>query len=101
MSRPINTESVFRAIAHPTRRRMLELIARREWAACDLEGQFGHHSQPTLSKHLRVLEGTGLVRHARKGRNLIYSISPGAVADVSDWLRRLPGDAKSRLRVKA
>jgi DNA-binding transcriptional ArsR family regulator len=100
MSRPISTESVFRAIAHPTRRRMLELIARREWAACDLEGQFSH-TQPTLSKHLRILEGTGLVRYQRRGRNLMYSISPGAVAEFYDWLRKLPGDATSRVRIKA
>jgi DNA-binding transcriptional ArsR family regulator len=89
MSRPISTESVFRAIAHPYRRRLIELIGRREWTACDLAAEF-HVSQPTISNHLRILNVTGLVHHRRRGGNILYGITPGALKPVAMWLSGLP-----------
>ena len=93
MSRPISSESVFRAIAHPTRRRILELVANREWAACDLATQF-NHTQPTLSNHLRILNNAGLVQHQRRGRNLHYRIAPGWIESISMWVTKVAGAAK-------
>ena len=70
---------------------MLELISRRDWSACDLAKQF-RHSQPTISNHLRVLHGAGLVQFERQGRNLVYASTPGGLASVKDWLAKFPAD---------
>jgi DNA-binding transcriptional ArsR family regulator len=100
MSRPLSSESAFRAIAHPSRRRVLELLARREWAACDLAAEF-HHAQPTLSRHLRVLEEAGLIQHQRRGKHLVYRLKPGALAIITDWLIRMPASITQTNRIAA
>ena len=85
----MSTESVFRAIAHPHRRRLIDLLSRHEWTACKLAGEF-HVSQPTISNHLRILNVTGLVHHRRRGGNIVYGITPGALKPVAMWLSGLP-----------
>src|SRR5687767_404056 len=97
MSRPLSAESVFRALAHASRRRLLELVSKREWAACDLAAEF-EHGQPTISNHLRTLEQAGLIQHHRRGTNRIYRLTPGAMAPVQEWLMRLPASAAPRGR---
>ena len=88
MSRPISTESVFRAIAHPTRRRMLQLLVRGEMAAGELTNQF-HHTRPVASMHLRVLHGSGLVRCRRQGRQMVYELNLREVSAIEQWLTSL------------
>ena len=64
MSRPISTESKFRALAHVSRRKVVELLQRRPMTAGDLAQHFTH-SRAVLSKHLRILETTGLIAFQR------------------------------------
>jgi DNA-binding transcriptional ArsR family regulator len=89
MSRPISTESTFRALAHASRRKVLELLTRRPYTPGDLAQHFSH-SRPVLSKHLRILEGVGLVTFQRKGANLEYRLAPESFEAVRQWLSRMP-----------
>lgn len=84
MSRPFSTESAFRAIAHPVRRRAIELLSRRNLRAGELVAQLGG-SRPGVSQHLRVLRHSGLVIPSRKGTSLVYHLNARAVRCVLEW----------------
>jgi len=75
------------ALADPTRRRILELLAEAERDA----GEIGSHfdvSQPAISRHLRVLRETGLVRVRPEAQRRLYSLDPQPLADLDAWLAR-------------
>lgn len=73
------------AIADPTRRRVLELVRDRELPAGELAAHFDV-SRPAVSKHLRVLRETGLVRERRQGKLRLYRADPAPLAELRDWL---------------
>ncbi|MFL6128074.1 MAG: ArsR/SmtB family transcription factor [Mycobacteriales bacterium] len=77
---------VFEALADPTRRRLLELLAAGERSAGSLAGEFGI-SRPGVSRHLRVLREAGLVRSRGDGPRRVYSVDHGPLAEVEQWLR--------------
>jgi DNA-binding transcriptional ArsR family regulator len=87
MSRPYATESVFRAIADPTRRRIIELLLVSDRSGAELV-QSLNISQPTLSHHLSILRETGLVTNHRVGRNRMYQIHANLLKGAADWLRK-------------
>ena len=71
----------FAALADPVRLRLLSLLANASGGtvcACDLVGPVGK-SQPTVSYHLGVLSGSGLVTRERRGRNVWYAVVPAAL----------------------
>jgi DNA-binding transcriptional ArsR family regulator len=76
---------VFAALADPTRRRLLELLAAGERSAGSLAAEFGI-SRPGVSRHLRVLREAGLVRCAQDGPHRVYALDPGPLAEVEEWL---------------
>ncbi len=73
------------AIADPTRRRLLELVRDREVAAGELAKQFAV-SRPAVSRHLRVLRESGLVRERREGRLRLYRADPAPLEELRGWL---------------
>jgi ArsR family transcriptional regulator, arsenate/arsenite/antimonite-responsive transcriptional repressor len=78
---------IIRAIADPTRLRLLRLISGREICACALP-KYVKTTQPAVSQHLKVLLDAGLAMMRRDGAKRIYSISKkGArvLSDVSSW----------------
>lgn len=76
----------FKALADPTRLRMLNLLLRNgELCVCDLHAQFDL-SQPTISHHLSLLRKAGLVRCEVRGRWAWYSAEPGALGELADVL---------------
>ena len=81
----LSREAVFRAVADPTRRRVLGLLADGERSAGELHGPFTI-SQPALSRHLRVLREAGLVSERRLGRQRIYSLRAEPLRAVHDWV---------------
>jgi DNA-binding transcriptional ArsR family regulator len=81
-------EEVLAAIADPTRRRMLELLADRERSVGELVDRFTL-SQPAVSGHLRVLRDAGLVDVRRDGARRVHSLRPQALAGVAEWIARL------------
>jgi DNA-binding transcriptional ArsR family regulator len=78
---------VFRAVADPTRRTILDLLTEGELAVKELQPAF-RISQPALSQHLRVLREAGLVSERRAGRLRIYRLEAGPLADLRGWLGR-------------
>ena len=85
---------MFEAIADPTRRRILELLADGERTAGELAAAFDT-SRPAVSRHLRVLRDAGLVRWRGEAQRRIYRLDAGPLADLDDWLdryRRFWGD---------
>ncbi len=76
---------VFRAIADPARRGILDLLARGEKAVSELLAHFAF-SQPALSKHLKVLLGAGLVSRRQDGRARIYRLEAEGLQRVYDWV---------------
>ncbi len=71
----------------PTRRRIVELLAEREYAAGDLVERFSL-SQPAVSQHLRVLRDAGLVRVRRDAQRRMYTLEPRGLAEIDAWLSR-------------
>lgn len=81
---------VFAALADPTRRRLLELLAAGERSAGELAAEFDI-SRPGVSRHLRVLREAGLVRTRGDGRRQLYSVDPAPLDEVDAWLARWRG----------
>jgi DNA-binding transcriptional ArsR family regulator len=75
------------ALADPTRRRIVELLAERERDVSELHAHFAI-SQPAVSRHLRVLRDRGLVRARPDAQRRIYSLDPTPLAELDDWLAR-------------
>ncbi len=84
MARP-ETADVFRAIADPTRRGLLDLLAQGEAPVAQLASSF-EMSLPAVSQHLKVLRDVGLVTEQRFGRERRYRLQPAALKDVAQWV---------------
>jgi DNA-binding transcriptional ArsR family regulator len=79
---------VFTAIADPTRRRMIELLATADRPAGEFALTFPMVRQPTLSHHLKVLREAGLVAVRADAQKRIYSLRRDPLAELRDWLSR-------------
>jgi DNA-binding transcriptional ArsR family regulator len=77
----------FAALADPTRRRIVELLAEGEHSAGQIAAQFST-SRPGVSRHLRVLREHGLVRARGEGQRRMYSLDPVPLAELEEWLER-------------
>ena len=75
----------FAALSDPTRRAMLAQLARGEATVSEL-AQPHRLSQPTISKHLRVLERAGLVETHRSAQTRPRRLRPEALMLIDDWL---------------
>ena len=80
-----STESVFSALADPTRRAVLDLLRRNELPAGRIAQAFPV-SRPAISKHLRLLRQAHLVRERRDGRRRFYQLNAGPLKTVDSWL---------------
>jgi len=78
----------YTAIAHATRRRILQLLAEREMRVTEIAGHFSV-SMPAISTHLRVLKDAGLISERRVGRTRIYRIEPELIREMSAFLAGL------------
>jgi DNA-binding transcriptional ArsR family regulator len=76
----------FRAVADPTRRRILDLLAARERTVGDLVGELAI-SQPSVSQQIARLREAGLVEQRREGRRKVCFVTPAALVEVFDWVR--------------
>lgn len=76
----------FAALSDPTRRAIVSRLCQGDATVGELAGPF-EIGLPTLLKHLRVLERSGLVSSAKSGRVRTCSLTPGALSDTGDWLR--------------
>ena len=78
-------DAIFAALADPTRRSMLEMLARAEHRVTELARPFAM-SLPAVSKHLRVLEKAGLIRRQRDGRVHRVTIEAAPMQEASAWI---------------
>ena len=79
--------SVFSALADPTRRAIVSILAKGDATVSELAEPFGL-AQPTISKHLRILEEAGLIRQARDAQRRPRSLVVGGpLEDVEQWLK--------------
>ena len=76
---------VFTIVADPTRRRILSELVGRERSVGELVGSLGL-SQPTVSKHLKVLRDHGLVAVREEGQHRYYSLEASPLEELEDWL---------------
>lgn len=81
-------DDLFAVIADPTRRHILEFLAIERLSVGELVEELGI-SQPTVSKHLKVLRTAGLVETEAVGQKRFYSLVPQPLERVTDWLTSL------------
>ena len=80
-------DSVFSALGDPTRRRIIERLARKRLSINEIASGF-EMSRPAISKHLKVLENSGILRREVVGREHFCAIDPKAIRAASVWLQR-------------
>jgi DNA-binding transcriptional ArsR family regulator len=96
MSMAQSHDSLFRALADPTRRAIFErLCVDGEQTVGALTAQAGI-SQPAVSKHLGVLKQAGLVLDRPEGRQTHYRAQIGALAPLVDWTSQMAGFWETR-----
>jgi DNA-binding transcriptional ArsR family regulator len=78
----------FSAVADPTRRAMLDMLALRDRSAGDIVSTFPQISQPAVSKHLRILRDVGLVNVQIHAQQRIYRLQPKALAELDAWIAK-------------
>ncbi|WP_430112028.1 ArsR/SmtB family transcription factor [Paenibacillus sp. B1-33] len=76
---------VFQAIADPTRRKLLELLADNELPVTVISGHFPM-TRTAVSKHLRILAEAGLVKDRKIGREVRYRLDPDPLLVLKRWL---------------
>ena len=74
----------FKALADPTRRRILELLSQGDMTAGDIAAQF-NMTKPSVSHHLAALKAAGLVTDERKGQNIVYSVNLTVFQELVKW----------------
>jgi DNA-binding transcriptional ArsR family regulator len=77
----------FAALADPTRRRIVELLAERDRDAGELAAAFPV-SRPAVSRHLRLLRESGLVTVRSQAQRRVFSLDPRPLDELASWLDR-------------
>lgn len=83
----MSDSDVFRALADPTRRAVLERLMAAEMNVSELTANFAV-SQPAISQHLAVLRQAGLVTERREGRRAFYRADAAGLQPLVDWVDR-------------
>jgi DNA-binding transcriptional ArsR family regulator len=77
----------FKALSHPIRRGIVERLAGGPATVGEATGDFDV-SKPAITKHLKVLEETGVITRAIEGRTHRLSLQPGVLEEAADWMDR-------------
>ena len=81
-------DAAFSALSDPTRRAILARLARGEATVMELAEPFAM-SQPAVSRHLKVLEGAGLITRRIEGTKRPCRLAPQAIGEIDAWLDQL------------
>jgi DNA-binding transcriptional ArsR family regulator len=76
---------VFQAIADPTRRAILMLVATQSMTAGAIAANFDT-ARPTVSKHLAILTECELLRQEQNGREMYYHLNPNKMKEIADFI---------------
>ncbi|MDX6364345.1 ArsR/SmtB family transcription factor [Streptomyces sp. NPDC058274] len=90
-------DSVLGALADPTRRQLLDLLAARGEASATTLAERLPVSRQAVVKHLAVLDAAGLVSGSRVGREVRYAVRPAALDATARWMSALAADWDRRL----
>jgi len=85
MPRPQNAQPVFRALADPTRRAIISMLADRPMTIGAIAASFDV-TRPAIAKHLKILEEGDVIRVMPKGRERINALNPDALHLAAQWL---------------
>lgn len=88
----MGNNDVFAVIADKTRRGILTVLKDGERPVGDLVDELGV-SQPTVSKHLKILREAGMVSMEAQGQRRLYAVRPEPLAEVTRWIHEVAGDA--------
>jgi len=83
----------FKALSDPTRREILNLLKRRSLTAGEISDKF-NMTPATISHHLSVLKGAGLVTDEKKGKYIHYELSMTMIEELLGWATGLQGGSK-------
>jgi DNA-binding transcriptional ArsR family regulator len=92
----VSDDAVFEALADPTRRRILELVASGERTAGELAAEFAT-SRPAVSRHLRVLREAGLITWRGDAQRRLYRLDAEPLAVAEAWIERTRDNWAARL----
>ena len=85
----MSTMDMFTALAEPTRRNILVMLANSgEMSASDIFNKF-NVSAPAISQHLKVLRAADLVEVEKRAQQRIYTINPAKLSELDVWLQKL------------
>ena len=86
---------VWKALADPTMRRILELLKKQSLNAGDIAAQF-NMTKPSISNHLNILKQADLVEAEKQGQNVIYSLKTSVLEDMLNVLSNLTGRGEEK-----
>lgn len=89
--------ATFNALSDPTRRAILARLISGEATVSELVAPF-ELSQPTISKHLKVLESAGLIEGGRDAQRRPRRLAPLGMKDIADWIEPFRQQWESRFR---
>lgn len=101
MLQPVEAAARFAALGDPTRLAVLGRLARGEAQSISRLTEGTSLTRQAMTKHLKVLEGAGLLRQVKVGRESRFALDPGPLDDLRAWLdlvSRQWDDALGRLR---
>jgi len=79
---------IFHALSDKTRRKMLATISHQKSCTAGELANLFETAQPTISKHLKVLDKAGLVMRKIKGRHHYFELEPDALIEADEWINR-------------
>jgi len=79
---------VFEAVAEPSRRALLDVLADGERTAGELVATLPGLTQPAVSRHLRILREVGLVEVRPEAQRRIYALRADGFAEIDEWISR-------------
>jgi len=91
-----NGLQILTALADPTRRRIVELLAQRDLSAGEIAGRFAV-SGAAISQHLKVLREARLVRVRAEAQRRIYELDPDGLGELHAWLGNIRQSWRGRL----
>ena len=89
---------VFAALADGTRRQVVQTLAEGQTATATSLAAELPMTRQAVAKHLAALQRAELVRSARRGREIVYELEPGALTEAATWLAAVGGEWDARLQ---
>ena len=89
MNSSFTQNDIFYALAEPTRRNIVEMLAKRgQLSASDISIKF-KVSAPAISQHLKVLREAKVVRVEKRAQQRIYQLNPDSMEELETWVKKM------------